>query len=125
MGFLQRIVNGGAADGEAINCGHSVDREYGVGRGRIDLLIRKPCTGPDGEKKVQRTAFELKVWRASRPDPLPIGLRQLDSYLDRMALDTGVLAIFDRRPTAPPPSERVTIITETSPAGREITVLRG
>jgi hypothetical protein len=115
MGFLQRIVNGGG----------SVDREYGVGRGRIDLLIRKPCTGPDGEKKVQRVAFELKVWRAGRPDPLPSGLQQLDSYLDRMGLDTGVLAIFDRRPTAPPVSERVTLTTESSPTGRDITVLRG
>lgn len=36
----------------------------------------------------------LKVWRAGRPDPLPSGLQQLDSYLDRMGLDTGVLAIF-------------------------------
>jgi hypothetical protein len=96
-----------------------------VGRGRIDLLIRKSCTGQDGEKKVQRVAFELKVWRAGRPDPLPSGLQQLDSYLDRMSLDTGVLAIFDRRPTAPPVSERVTLTTESSLAGRDITVLRG
>jgi AAA domain len=115
MGFLQRIVNGGGA----------VDREYGVGRGRIDLLIRKPCTDEDGKKTVQRIAFELKVWRAGRPDPLPTGLQQLDSYLDRMRLDTGVLAIFDRRPTAPPPYERVTLTTERSPASRDITVLRG
>jgi hypothetical protein len=115
MGFLQRIVNGGG----------TVDREYGVGRGRIDLLIRKPCTGHDGEKTVQRIAFELKVWRTGRPDPLPAGLQQLDSYLDRMGLDTGVLAIFDRRTTAPPPSDRVTLTTDHSPAGRDITVLRG
>jgi hypothetical protein len=115
MGFLQRIVNGGG----------TVDREYGVGRSRIDLLIRKPCTGENGEKTVQRIAFELKVWRTGRPDPLPSGLQQLDSYLDRMGLGTGVLAVFDQRSAAPPPSERVMLTTERSPAGRDITVLYG
>jgi hypothetical protein len=74
---------------------------------------------------VQRTAFELKAWRVGRPDPLPSGLQQLDSYLDRMGLDTGVLAIFDQRPTAPAPSERVRLTTKTSPTGRTITVLHG
>ncbi len=34
MGYLHRIVNGGGY----------IDREYGVGRGRIDLLIRWPHT---------------------------------------------------------------------------------
>lgn len=39
MGFLQRTVNGGGY----------IDREYGVGRGRIDLLVRWPWTTPDGK----------------------------------------------------------------------------
>ena len=34
MAYLQRVVNGGG----------TVDREYGVGRGRIDLLVRWPYT---------------------------------------------------------------------------------
>ena len=32
--FLQHVVNGGGY----------IDQEYGVGRGRTDLLIRKPLT---------------------------------------------------------------------------------
>jgi hypothetical protein len=115
MGFLQRMVNGGGF----------IDREYGVGRGRIDLLIRRPWTGPDGKQNVQRVAFELKVRHPHRGDPLKEGLAQLDQYLDRLDLDTGVLAIFDRRPKAPPPEKRTRITSETSPGGRTITVLRG
>jgi hypothetical protein len=67
MAFLTRAVNG---DGV-------VDREYGVGRGRIDLLVRKPY----GDRQVQREAIELKVWHPGRPDPLAAGIAQLDRYL--------------------------------------------
>jgi hypothetical protein len=115
MGYLQRIVNGGGY----------IDREYGVGRGRLDLLIRKPHPGTGGsERAVQRAALELKVWHPGRPDPLPEGLAQLDGYLDRLGLDTGTLVIFDRRPDAAPIAERTTFTTEHSPAGRTITLLR-
>ncbi|WP_239334501.1 ATP-binding protein, partial [Frankia sp. CiP3] len=99
MGFLQRVVNGGGY----------VDREYGVGTGRVDLLVRWPHTGDDGIRRLQREALELKVWRAGRPDPLRAGLTQLDRYLDRLALGTGVLVIFDQRPTAADIAERTTI----------------
>ena len=54
MAFVQRIVNGG---------GH-IDREYGVGRGRVDLLVRWPYRAPDGSRAVQRLAVEIKVWRS-------------------------------------------------------------
>src|SRR5262249_17443212 len=114
MGYLQRIVNGG---------GH-VDREYGTGRCRIDLLIRWPYQTPTGKKTLQRHAFELKVWRANEPDPLAQGLTQLDGYLDRLSLDTGILVIFDRRPETAPIAERTTFEQETSPSGRPVTVLR-
>jgi len=114
MGFLQRVVNGG---------GH-VEREYGIGRGRIDLLVRWPWTTPDGEKHWQREAIELKVWREHRPDPITEGLAQLDAYLDRFDLRTGVLVIFDRRPKAAPITARITFNQATSPAGRPITILR-
>ncbi len=63
MAFLQRIVNSGGY----------IDREYGVGRGRIDLLVRWPYPGPGGRREWQREAFELKVWRPGRPDPLAGG----------------------------------------------------
>ena len=114
MGFLQRLVNGG---------GH-VDREYGVGRGRIDLLIRWPYTTPDGTQTWQREAIEMKVWRTGKPDPLTEGLTQLDNYLDRLTLNTGTLVIFDRRPQAPPVAERTTFHQTTTPTGHPITLLR-
>jgi hypothetical protein len=114
MGYLQRIVNGG---------GH-VDREYGTGRGHIDLLIRWPYQTPTGKRAEQRHAFELKVWREHESDPLNQGLAQLDGYLDRLSLDTGVLVIFDRRPQAAPIVQRTTFEKATSPSNRAITVLR-
>jgi ATPase family associated with various cellular activities (AAA) len=114
MGYLQRIVNGGGY----------VDREYGAGRGRIDLLIRWPYQAPAGKRTLQREALELKVWRERERDPLTEGLAQLDGYLDRLSLDTGALVIFDRRPKAAPIAERTTFVQATSPSGRPITVLR-
>jgi hypothetical protein len=109
MAFLHRMVNG---DG-------FIDREYSVGSGRIDLLVRRPYPGG-----VQREAFELKVRRTGRGDPLTAGMRQLDTYLDRFQLDTGTLVIFDRRPDAAPIFERTTITKAESPVGRTITLLR-
>jgi hypothetical protein len=58
-------------------------------------------------------------------DPAIAGLAQLDRYLDRLGLDTGVLAVFDARLKLPPLPERTSITIETSPAGRGITVFRG
>ncbi len=114
MAFLQRVVNGGG----------SIHREYGIGRGRIDLLVRWPWTDARGERSEQLEALELKVWSTSRPDPLDEGLRQLDGYLDRLALDTGVLVIFDRRADAAPIHERTRFARATTPAGRDVTLFR-
>jgi hypothetical protein len=114
MAFLQRIVNGGGL----------IDREYGVGRGRLDLLVRKGYTGPDGHPTMQREAVELKVWHPRQRDPLELGLVQLDQYLSRLRLDHGTLVIFDRRPEALDGEPRVAIGTTTSPSGRPVTVLR-
>ena len=114
MAWLQRVVNSGGY----------VDREYGIGRGRIDLLVRWPYQNPEGRREWQREAIELKVWAAGRPDPLSIGLAQLDAYLVRLGLDSGVLAIFDRRPDAAEITERTSFEKLRSPAGREITLLR-
>nr|WP_322760045.1 ATP-binding protein [Frankia sp. Cr2] len=114
MGFLQRVVNGGGY----------VEREYGVGRGRIDILVRWPWTTADGKRAWQREALELKVRRAGEPDPLGRGLTQLDGYLDRLGLDRGTLVVFDRRPDAAPIAERTTITEVASPSGRTITLLR-
>lgn len=115
MAYLQRIVNGGGY----------IDREYGVGRGRIDLLVRWPHRDAAGVRIEQREAVELKVWRQGRPDPLARGLEQLDAYLDRLGLETGVLAVFDRREGAGTAEARTRFEDATSPSGRPITLLRG
>jgi hypothetical protein len=114
MGYLHRIVNGG---------GH-VTPEYGVGRGRIDVLIRWPYTDAAGKRCWQREALELKVRRKDEADPTTKGLTQLDRYLDRLRLDTGVLVVFDRRPNAAPLPERTRFDQATSPSGRPVTILR-
>jgi hypothetical protein len=108
MAYLQRVVNGGGF----------IDREYGVGRGRIDLCVRWPHPGG-----VQRWAVELKVWRDERPDPLPDGLAQLSGYLARLGLDQGTLILFDHRSSAPPIPERC-LRTEVEHEGRRIAVVR-
>ncbi|MEV4175435.1 ATP-binding protein [Nonomuraea sp. NPDC049709] len=114
MAFLHRLVNGGGY----------LDREYAAGTKRLDVLVRWPYSGPDGERLMQREAMELKVWRPSADDPKPEGLAQLDRYLDRLTLTTGVLVIFDRRPEAPSWKERGGFDQATTPSGRQVTVLR-
>jgi hypothetical protein len=114
MAFLQRIVNGGGF----------IEREYGVGRGRIDVLVRKPYTGADGKPAIQLEAVELKVHRPHRGNPLKEGLQQLDDYLSRLGLDSGTLLIFDRRPGAVRKQPNPEITRTHTPAGREVTLLR-
>lgn len=108
MAYLQRVVNGGGF----------IDREYGVGRGRIDLCVRWPH--PHG---LQRWAIEMKVWREGRPDPLPEGLAQLSGYLARLGLDRGTLLLFDDRSSAPPLLERCQV-SEVEHEGRRIQIAR-
>ncbi|NJL26736.1 MAG: ATP-binding protein [Thermoanaerobaculia bacterium] len=108
MAFLHKVVNGGGF----------VDREYAVGRGRIDLCVRWPWAGG-----VDRWAVELKVWRdGDRIDPIERGLDQLTTYLERLGLETGTLIVFDARTQAPPLPNRVTV-TEREQRGRRIAVL--
>ena len=115
MAHLQRVVNGGGY----------IDREYGAGRGRIDLLVRWPWRDGDGRRQVQREALELKVWREGQPDPLAAGLRQLDGYLERLGLDHGVLVVFDRREGAALIADRTGFEAAETEGGRQVTVLRG
>ncbi len=116
MAWLHRIVNGGGL----------IDREVGVGRKRIDLLVRWPIPSADGKRTVQRFAFELKVWRDrdKRRDPVAQGLTQLDDYLASLDLDEGTLVVFDARSTAPPIEDRTRFEELATPSGRKVTLLR-
>ena len=105
MAFLHRVVNGGG----------SLEREYAIGRGRMDLCLRYGAV---------TLGIELKVWRDGEPDPLDEGLVQLDAYLAGLGLDNGWLVIFDRRSGQPPIRERTTCNEQRSPQGRRISVIR-
>ena len=84
--YLQRIVNGGGY----------IDREYGLGRRRTDLLIRKPLTDGYGGP-IQRIVLELKIKRGSLEKVIDDGLRQTYEYMDTVGtVDEGHLIIFDR-----------------------------
>lgn len=84
--FLQRIVNGGGY----------IDREYGLGRKRTDLLVRKPLTDGYGGP-IQRIVLELKIKRGALEKVIEDGLRQTSEYMDTVgSVDEGHLIIFDR-----------------------------
>jgi hypothetical protein len=105
MAFLHRVVNGGG----------TLEREYAIGRDRMDLYLRYG--------KI-RLGIELKVWRDKKKDPFDQGLEQLDSYLARLGEDLGWLVIFDRRSNALPLEERLTTEVTTTENGRSVTVVR-
>jgi len=76
MAFLQRILNGGG----------SLQREYGLGRGAVDLVV-----GWHGERHV----IELKLRRDTETEAE--ALEQVAGYLDTLGLDHGWLVLFDLR----------------------------
>lgn len=87
--FLQRVVNGGGY----------IDREYGLGRGRTDLLITKPLTDGYGGP-MQRIVLELKILRSNPEATIAKGLEQTARYMDRCGgtVNEGHFILFDRRP---------------------------
>ena len=80
--FLQRIVNSGGR----------IEREYGLGRRRTDLLI----VWPQGER-TRKIVIECKVLHKSLEQTVAEGVEQTASYMDRCAAEAGHLVIFDRR----------------------------
>ena len=82
---LQRIVNGGGR----------IEREYGLGRRRTDLLIIWPIADGDATKRV---VIECKVLHHSMERTEREGLEQTRAYMDRCAAAEGHLVIFDRSP---------------------------
>ena len=85
--FLQRIVNGGGR----------IEREYGLGRGRTDLLIVWPRAGAEGlSAAADRMVIECKVLRKSLERTIAEGIEQTAAYMDRCAACAGHLVVFDR-----------------------------
>jgi len=76
MAFLQRIINGGGR----------IEREYGLGRGALDLMV---------EWGEQRHAIELKLRRDTEIEEE--ALEQIERYLDSAGLGEGWLVLFDMR----------------------------
>lgn len=78
MAFLQRVVNGGG----------TIDREYAIGTGRMDLCVRFAGAV---------MAIEIKRRRDKDGDVEAEGIAQLDEYLEGLGLDHGWLFVFDQR----------------------------
>lgn len=105
MAFLHRVANAGG----------TIEREYAIGSGRMDLCLRY---------RDVTLAIELKVWRDGEPDPSSEGLIQLDGYLDGLGLSSGWLVVFNQRSNQPPISRRTHTEPATTPSGRAVTVIR-
>ena len=89
--FLQRIVISGGR----------IEREYGLGRMRTDLLIVWPLAPAEkGEasrnREVRKTVIECKLLHGSLASTTRDGLEQTRAYMDRCAAEAGHLVIFDR-----------------------------
>ena len=84
--FLQRIINGGGR----------IEREYGLGRKRTDLLLIWPY-GDQG--RVQEVVIETKLRHGSLETVIAEGLSQTWDYMDRSGTTDGHLIIFDRSKT--------------------------
>ncbi len=105
MAFLHRVINGGG----------TLEREYAIGRDRMDLCLSY------GEVTL---GIEIKVWRNRKVDPLTKGLEQLEGYLNRLGQSSGWLVIFDRRDNALELEERLETSMVQTASGRQITIIR-
>ena len=97
MAFLQRVVNGGGR----------IEREYGLGRGALDLMIFW---------KDERHAIEVKLRRDTETEAE--ALDQVARYLVRAGLGEGWLLLFDLRKDLPW-SEKLTL-REVEHAGKRV-----
>ena len=89
--YLQRIVNGGGR----------IEREYGLGRGRTDLLVLWPREAGAPYDLWRRFVIECKVLRDSDRRSLEAtverGVEQTLGYMGRCGAEEGHLVVFDRR----------------------------
>lgn len=79
--FLQRVVNSGGR----------VEREYGLGRQRTDLLVIWPY-----KKGLQEVVLELKLRYGDLKKTIQKGLEQTRGYMDKCGTSEGYLLVFDR-----------------------------
>ena len=75
--------------------GGRIEREYGLGRGRTDLLILWP-QGTRTRKFVIECKLLHKLLPRGLEHTVREGLRQTLGYMDRCAAQAGHLVVFDR-----------------------------
>ena len=89
--YLQRVVNGGGR----------IEREYGLGRGRTDLLVLWPRESGQPSDLWERFVVECKVLRDSDRKSLAsvveCGVKQTLGYMARCGAEEGHLVVMDRR----------------------------
>ena len=89
--YLQRIVNGGGR----------IEREYGLGRGRTDLLVLCPRAPGAPYDLWRRFVIECKVLRDSDRRSLEAtierGVEQTLGYMGKCNAEEGHLVVIDRR----------------------------
>ena len=89
--YLQRVVNSGGR----------IEREYGLGRGRTDLLVLWPREAGQPSDLWERFVVECKVLRDSDRRSLAgtveRGVRQTLEYMSKCKADEGHLVVIDRR----------------------------
>ena len=89
--YLQRVVNSGGR----------IEREYGLGRGRTDLLVLWPRQAGQPYDMWQRFVIECKVLRESARKSLAgtieRGVEQTLGYMSACNAREGHLVVFDRR----------------------------
>lgn len=100
MAFLQRVVNGGGR----------IEREYGLGRRALDLMIHW---------RDARHAIEVKLRRDTETEA--DALQQIADYLDLAGLDEGYLVMFDlRRETS---WQDKLVVRDVTHAGKQIRIV--
>ena len=89
--YLQRVVNGGGR----------IEREYGLGRGRTDLLVLWPREAGQPSDLWERFVVECKVLRDTDRKSLAWtvekGVKQTLGYMKQCGAEEGHLVVMDRR----------------------------
>ena len=89
--YLQRVVNGGGR----------IEREYGLGRGRTDLLVLWPRESGQPSDLWERFVVECKVLRDTDRKSLAWtvekGVKQTLGYMKQCRAEEGHLVVMDRR----------------------------